>query len=123
MEKLKTRKITKDFHSANQFRVSVEHNGYQGGDAGHGGYTKITFEDLGSTAFEVECDCSPYGDGYEVADNNLYISEPEKVTINFMGDSERDSIIEGLKFIINELEKNPEVTENHEEVTEHIWVD
>ena len=41
-----TRKITKEFISANFLETTVEHNGCHGGDAGHGGFVKITFENI-----------------------------------------------------------------------------
>ena len=34
-------KSTQEFINASIFEVTVETNGYQGGDAGHGGYSEI----------------------------------------------------------------------------------
>lgn len=81
---------TEVFESANILEVTVEHNGYQGGDAGHGGYVKITFYDQASTCMAVNG------------------NECENFEIVFRGDSERDTLLAGLKMIVKELEENTE---------------
>jgi hypothetical protein len=80
-------KIYEEFTSANIIGITLEHNGYCGGDAGHGGYVKITIEDVASTSMEVN--------GYEA----------EKVELLFRGDTERDTLLSGLEWIVKELKK------------------
>jgi hypothetical protein len=121
---MKTRKVTKNINLLSELSVTVEHNGYQGGDAGHGGYSEITFVNPGGTAFEVKCEHSDsvFSEPFEINGNEINVPEPAKVTLRFTGDCERDTLIEGLKFIISELEANPNVNENFESVVEHKWV-
>lgn len=80
------RKVNKEIVSANIIGVLVEHNGIQGGDAGHGGYVKINIKDLASTSMEVN--------GEDGANLELIMR----------GDTERETLIDALKFIVNELE-------------------
>ena len=83
-----TRKITKEFASMNILETTVEHNGCQGGDAGHGGFVRITFKDLSCTMMEVngvECD---------------------EFSITFKGSSERETLIASLDMILTELKNN-----------------
>jgi hypothetical protein len=83
---MKPRKIYQEFSSANIIGVTLEHNGFKGGDAGHGGYVKVVIEDLGSTCMElngVEC---------------------QKIDLVFRGDTERETFLSALKMIVNELE-------------------
>jgi hypothetical protein len=81
-----SKKIYREFESANILGVTLEHNGYQGGDVGHGGFVKIIFKDLGSTYMELNGeDC-------------------KKIELLFGGDSERNTLLEALKMIVKELE-------------------
>jgi hypothetical protein len=84
------RKIYHEFTSANILGVSVEHNGYKGGDAGHGGYVKIKFKDLASTAMELN--------GEDV----------EEFEIVFRGDTERATLTDALEMIVKELKEYDE---------------
>lgn len=82
------RKVYQEFIDCNILALTLEHNGYCGGDAGHGGYVKILIEDLCSTCMELngeECD---------------------KFELLFQGDSERDTLVSALKMVVNELENN-----------------
>ena len=81
------KKASKEIVSANILKVSVAQTGYMGGDAGHGGYVKIEFEDISSTCMQV---------------NGVQLN---KFNISFLGDSERDTLIEALKFVLSELEE------------------
>ncbi len=80
--------IYKEFASANIIGVTLEHNGTQGGDAGHGGYVKLIIEDLASTSMLV---------------NGV---ESTKFELTFKGDTERDTFLQALKMVVNELEKD-----------------
>lgn len=86
-----TRKLTKEFISANVLETTVEHNGCQGGDAGHGGFVKITFKDLSCTSMEV---------------NGI---ECEEFSFEFQGSAERETLIYSLEMILDELKNNKRV--------------
>jgi len=86
-----TRKLTKEFISANVLETTVEHNGCQGGDAGHGGFVKITFKDLSCTSMEV---------------NGI---ECEEFSFEFQGSAERETLIDSLEMILDELKNNKRV--------------
>lgn len=83
-----TRKLTNEFASMNILETTVEHNGCQGGDAGHGGFVRITFKDVSSTSMEVngvECD---------------------EFSFEFQGSAERETLIASLQMILDELKNN-----------------
>jgi hypothetical protein len=86
-----TRKLTKEFISANVLETTVEHNGCKGGDAGHGGFVKITFRDLSCTSMEV---------------NGV---ECEEFSFEFQGSAERETLINSLEMILDELKNNNRV--------------
>ena len=86
-----SKKIYQEFTSANIIGVTLEHNGFRGGDAGHGGFVKIVIEDLASTSMEVN--------GNECKNLELVIR----------GDSERETFLSALKMIVKELEENASV--------------
>jgi hypothetical protein len=79
------RTVYQRFISANILSVSVEHNGVQGGDAGHGGYVKIKIIDEENTAMEVNG------------------KEAESVEITLKGSTERETLIQALIVILREL--------------------
>lgn len=81
------RKIYQEFISGNIIGVELEHNGYGGGDSGHGGYVRIKFKNLSGT------------------DMSLNGERIESFELQFGGDAERDTLIEALKMIIRELER------------------
>jgi hypothetical protein len=69
---------------------SFETNGYQGGDAGHGGYLEISIDGTSSTMMSAVLDGSPMpqiGDG------------DHKVSLRFFGDSEMENVAKGLEFL------------------------
>ena len=72
-------------------RATITHNGYRGGDAGHGGFVTIQFVNQSSTDLKV-------------AVNNSTYKEAEIVSIRFAGDAERDALIDALKMFLNELD-------------------
>ena len=77
---------------ANVLEVEAGTNGYKCGDAGHGSKTFFSINDMCSTAIDV----NKVGSGFEVV---LY------------GDSELDTIIEALKFIVRVLEEESQGNE------------
>jgi hypothetical protein len=79
-------KIQQDFTLCNILHVTLEHNGYQGGDAGHGGYVKMNFNNEGA-AIQVNGE------------------ECEEVELIFRGDDERLTLVDALKMIVKELEE------------------
>lgn len=103
----KERKVTKEFVSANMFDVDIHHNGYQGGDAGHGGFVDIKFKNFQDTSLEVSVLPSNHRtnlldfDTFEVT-----IKEPDSIQLIFKGDTERDTLVEALEFIVKELKEN-----------------
>jgi len=86
-----TRKLTKEFISANVLETTVEHNGCKGGDAGHGGFVKITFNDLSCTMMLV---------------NGI---ECQEFSFEFQGSAERETLIDSLEMILDELKNNNRV--------------
>ena len=86
-----TRKLTKEFISANVLETTVEHNGCKGGDAGHGGFVKITFNDLSCTMMLV---------------NGI---ECQEFSFEFQGSAERETLIDSLEMILDELKNNKRV--------------
>jgi hypothetical protein len=86
-----SKKIYQEFISANIIGVTLEHNGFQGGDAGHGGFVKLVIENLASTCMEVNGE------------------ECEKFELVFRGDTERYTFLDALKMVVKELEDNPSI--------------
>ena len=80
-----------EFGFFNTLGITVGTNGYQGGDSGHGSRTYICIQNLGST------------------DMDASVSNPSdvgpKVEMILGGDSELDSIIDGLRWAADKLEE------------------
>jgi hypothetical protein len=86
-----SKKIYQEFSLANIMGVTLEHNGFGGGDAGHGGFVKLTIENLGSTDMSLNgVDCNEF-------------------ELMFRGDSERETFLSALKMIVKELEENTDI--------------
>jgi hypothetical protein len=86
-----SRKIYQEFTSHNIIGVTLEHNGFGGGNASHGGFVKLSIENLSSTYMTVNGnDC----DNFELM---------------FRGDSERETFLSALKMIVKELEENESI--------------
>lgn len=86
-----SKKIFQTFINANIISVTLEHNGFQGGDAGHGGFVKITIKDLSGTCMMLNGkDC-------------------ESFELEFKGDAERITLLSALKMITKELEENTKI--------------
>ena len=75
----------------NTLGITVGTNGYQGGDSGHGGRTYICIQDLGCTDIDASISKS--------SDNG------PKVEMILGGDSELDSIIDGLRWAADKLDE------------------
>jgi len=89
----------REFCHANILNVEAGTTGYKGGDSGHGGITYFRISDLGGTDIEVRPVLSSRID-----------DEIEGFEVKLGGDSELDTIILALKFIVDVLEsqrKNP----------------
>jgi len=86
-----SKKIYQEFTSLNILGVTLEHNGFKGGNGG--GFVSITIEDLSSTSMELngkECD---------------------KFELVLRGDTERETLLSALKMIVKELEDNKTIVE------------
>lgn len=80
---------SREIYNANVLEVEAGTNGYKGGDSGHGSRTYFRIENAGGTDIEARL-IGAYGtDGIEVT---------------LGGDTELETIITALKFIINVLE-------------------
>lgn len=75
--------------SANILRVAAGTTGLRGGDSGHGGRTYIEIEDESCTDIEFEIS-----------------KEGRLLKIELGGDTELETIIEGLEFIVETLKAN-----------------
>lgn len=96
-------KSSQEFINFSRLEVTVETNGYQGGDARHGGYLKIEFKDLGATNWECNVD------GYFEKER---INLPKSVELIFRGDSEIENFYESIKHIKEYLDKKLERLED-----------
>lgn len=84
--------LRKTFNSANILEVTVATNGYHGGDAGHGCRTVVRFNDLAGTAVSARViPESIHGNG--------------GAEIMLAGDCELSTMIDGLRFAADALEK------------------
>lgn len=83
------------FVSANILKTGIESTGYQGGDAGHGGFTTITFKDEASTCMDIEIN------GKKLQEKSLN----NKIKITFRGDTEQNTLLQALKFLTIRLEE------------------
>lgn len=78
-----------EIEDQNSLRVIVATTGYRGGDTGHGGRTRIAFDDLGGT--DMECVVSQ-------VDGN------QRIEIRLGGDSELETFIKALRFAADALD-------------------
>ena len=76
------------FVSANIITVRVKENGWGGGDAGHGGFVKISITDEAST--------------------NMYVNgvESHYFELEVRGDTERETLTQALEFALKTLKEN-----------------
>ena len=80
---------SREIDNANILSVEAGTTGYEGGDSGHGGRTYFKIEDLGGTDIEV----------HPIGEDGL-----EGFEVFLGGDSELNTIIDALKFIVEVLE-------------------
>ena len=92
-------KSTQEFIHFSIFEVGVETNGYQGGDAGHGGYLEVEFKDLSATSWECIVGNSKQKEVTKF---------PRSVKLIFRGDSEIQNFYESIKHIKDYLDKKLE---------------
>jgi hypothetical protein len=86
-----SKKIYQEFSLANIMGVTLEHNGFCGGNASHGGFVKLSIENLSSTYMTINGnDCNEF-------------------ELIFRGDSERETFLSALKMIVKELEENESI--------------
>jgi len=85
------RTIKQEICGANIIELTISHNGYRGGDSGHGGFVEISIKDLAGTDMMIN--------GKEV----------NEFTLRVQGDSERTTFLDAFKVIVNELENNRKV--------------
>lgn len=83
--------LSKDIFCCNSFDVEVGTNGYKGGDWGHGSRTYFKIQNTAGSSIEVNV--SKFKDGFEVT---------------LGGDSELQTIIEALEFIVETLKYQSE---------------
>lgn len=93
------RKSTQEFIHFSIFEVTVETNGYQGGDASHGGFLKVNLRDLRGINWECNVD------GYFEKER---INIPKSVELIFRGDPEIKIFYENIKHIKEYLDKKLE---------------
>jgi hypothetical protein len=75
----------KTFVSANILTIRVEENGWGGGDAGHGGFVRISITDESSTSMYV---------------NGV---ESHYFELEVRGDTERETLTQALEFALKTL--------------------
>lgn len=92
---MKITTFRKEFQSHNCLVAVAGSNCPQGGDAGHGGRTLISFEDMGGTSFDVTVT-----DEFGAEET---ITQAGKVSLVFLGDSENETAIRALEFMIGVL--------------------
>ena len=80
----------RDIYSCNILSVEAGTTGYKGGDSGHGGRTYFRIKDEGSTDMKVRVTEDRFG--------------TESLEVFLGGDTELDTIIAALKFIVIALE-------------------
>ncbi len=85
----------RDVTSANILTVEAGTNGYQGGDSGHGGRTFVRIEDAACTDIRCSVEQDYYG-------------HMNSLEITLGGDTELETFIDALKWIISILEVQTE---------------
>ncbi len=90
---------SRDVVNCNILEVSAGTTGFCGGDSGHGCRTYIRIKDQGGTDLRAKVVPSRYS-----ANNNA----AESIEIVLGGDTELETIIEGLEFILQALKDDKE---------------
>ena len=92
---------------ANVLAARAATNGYQGGDAGHGGHSYIELEDMGGTAMEVSVNDEKIEEIFATGE-----TLNPKVRIDVFGDTELMTLINALRFMADALEEAAEYAES-----------
>ena len=98
-------KIKKTFEDINILTVEGGTNCPQGGDAGHGGRTKVRWKNEGGTSMWVNV-----VEGYGGEDKT--IERVEEVEIVLGGDTEAETFIDSLEYIAGNLRYELEANKN-----------
>jgi hypothetical protein len=85
-----------EFWSANGIEAEAGTNHPQGGDAGHGGRTYVRLTDLAGTAWQVRITA----DG-----KKTLVDGPKTVELVLGGDTEHDTLVQALRFVLSQLER------------------
>jgi hypothetical protein len=88
--------------SACDLRVEVETNGFQGGDAGHGGYAEVRLIDAGGTSQSV---CGVAWDGVVVSDDGRRadVDHAREIILTVRGDAEITNLVRALEWAARTL--------------------
>jgi len=79
--------VTKELTSANILRMTAGTNTPQGGDAGHGGVTVFSLEDIAGTGWDIEI----------ITDSEVIsIDQPKKIILKLYGDCEAETFTRAL---------------------------
>lgn len=76
-------------------KFTIQSNGQQGGDAGHGSMTHLTIKDLAGTYMTVQA--------RDLSGKTALDLETQEITISFGGDAEFRNFCKGIEFINNQL--------------------
>lgn len=98
---MEIRTYRKEFQGANCLVANVGSNCPQGGDSGHGGRTVMSFEDMGGSVLDVTV--------LDENGNEQKVVQASKVTLVFGGDSEHETAIRALEFMLGVLRKEQPV--------------
>ena len=98
----------KEIVSANILEVAVGSTGFRGGDTGHGGRTYIRFTNKCST--DMRCKISNQAGKYE--DKWEMETEKENIELVFGGDTEFETLIQGLEHILKVLKFKVYISED-----------
>lgn len=76
-------------------KYTIQTNGEQGGDAGHGSMTHLTIKDVVGTYMTVQA--------RDLSGETTLDLESQEITISFGGDAEFRNFCKGIEFINNQL--------------------
>lgn len=85
--------------------VKAETSGPKGGDAGHGGYTRITLRSIASFYMETTVELGMTGSLDRQPGEVYRAVQPEAITLTVRGDSEMAQLRDGLRRVLSALEE------------------